>query len=844
MAESSSIKNPHFDVSAAVIRQLGAELISDEVTAVMELIKNSYDADADWVRINITTKNTNNTNHYYSNVQGSIVIEDNGFGMDETDIESGWLVVSVSKKRLDKKNGKTTPAGRTPLGDKGVGRLSVQRLGNKFEMVTGKKRKEYFNRIAFDWSHFSDDIPLSKVKIHTSRIQKPYNKEGTTLVISDLLDPQKWQGSSWDAFRGHLSQLIFPYKDKRVFEIYLSKDGEPVDLDELNENLRNLAVSEHLFQFDGKKLTINSKVSFDKLSGNTKDEEFIQTSIMEDSGKDFFNFLTDGISNKKLFIPDAKYVGKRGHLFEVKRTFDLNTIGQLVYIDDRENAIDDANEDVDRYFAQPGSFSGEIRDYYFKETESVSNAFDTLGEFKKLVQNQAGIRIFRDGFGLRPYGLDGNDWLRLGDQQTSGSSYYGLRPGNVIGFISIGAKSNEKLKEKTDREGFVASPYSANFFKLTDKIREEINGTLEQTRRSFNDYKARQVSEKEGFSGLKDSFQQLQATSVSATMLESKTKSLEKEIQEAGKILNHEYVRIQPLKILDRKLFEGSKNFLDHINELLKKATKLLGQIELLLQEAKRLDGHVKYLEPLIKDLESQLTDFSQLAGLGLTAEALSHELSNIVDRITQQTNKAVNDYNKDSKRADQIFLLHVENVKSSIKSFRKQLSHLAPSLKYVRENKGLHSISSFVEEIVEFYEEKFDGKIDVKFKLHGSDFQMEANKGRLTQIIDNILLNSEYWLKERMKIEKGFKASVQIEAREPFLLIRDNGYGIDPLIEDRVFQPFVTSKPKNIGRGLGLYIVQQLLETLGCSIILSPKRNENNRRYIFQIDLSKILRS
>jgi signal transduction histidine kinase len=844
VAESEGIKNPHFDVSAAVIRQLGAELISDEVTAVMELIKNSYDADADWVRINITTGNVSDPKHFFQNVAGSIVIEDNGFGMDETDIKDGWLIISVSKKRTDKKIGKTTPAGRTPLGDKGVGRLSVQRLGNKFEMITGKKRKNHFNKIAFDWSDFSDDIPLSKVKIHSSIIQKSFNKEGTTLIISDLIDPNKWDGGAWNIFRGHLSQLIFPYKDKRVFDIYLNKNGEPYDFDILNESLRNVAASEHTFNFNGSVLTILSTVSFDKLSGNTKDQEFIEEYVVADKGKDFFNFLTDKVSNPKRFISGAKYNGKNGQLFQVEKIIDLNSIPELIYVDDNENEIDDTSGNIDRKFAQPGQFTGEIRDYYFRETDNINSTFDSLGEFKKIVQNQAGIRIFREGFGLRPYGLDGNDWLKLGGSQTSGSSFYGLRPGNVIGFISIGSKSNQNLKEKTDREGFVTSPYSRNFFLLTDKIRDEINVTLEQARRSLNEYKNRKTAEKQGISSIQDSMTQLKATSSTAINLEKSTKNLGKEIKEVGVLLNNQYVKIQALKNLDKKLFEGSKNFLDHINDLFKKATKSLEDIETLLIGAQQLDGHVKYLEPLIKDLQNQLNDFSQLAGLGLTAEALSHELSNIIDRITQQTDRAVMEYNREPKNANQILLLLVENVKSTVKSFRKQLSHLAPSLKYVRENKESFSIHNFFEELVQFYNDRFENSIEVDLKLNGSDFNIIANKGRVTQIIDNLFLNSEYWLKEKMKAEKGFKPAIRVKIQEPFVTISDNGYGIDPIIEDRVFQPFVTAKPRNIGRGLGLYITQQLMESMGCVIILATKRNDNNRRFIFQLDFSKILKS
>ena len=842
MDKLEGMENPHFDVSAAVIRQLGAELISDEVTAIMELIKNSYDADADWVRISISTSKASNPDHYYQDVLGKIVIEDNGFGMDEGDIRDGWLVISVSKKRADKEKGKTTPSGRTPLGDKGVGRLSVQRLGNKVEMITGKKRKDYFTRVAFDWNDFRDDIPLANVKIFTNRIKKDNNREGTTLVISDLIDPKKWTGQSWTSFWSHLSQLIFPYKDKRVFEVYLNKDGEAIDLDTLNENLRSLAVSEHVFSFSGKELSIKSKVSIEKLSGSTKDQEFIEQHIKVDSGKDFFNFLTDSVSNKKFFISNARHLGEGGQLFEATSKFQVEAIDKLIYLDDSGSQIDESDHETDRSLAQPGSFYGEIRDYYFKETETLENTFDSLGEFKKVVQNQAGIRIFRDGFGLRPYGLDGNDWLNLGGSQTSGASYYGLRPGNVIGFISISAKNNRYLKEKTDREGFVASPHSLNFMRLSNKVRDEINDILRQTRRSFNEYKNRKIKDQTGFLSITDSLAKLQSTSSKAKSLERKTEKTVQEIKAFETVLKSETQRIESSK-KDKAEYSQSKRFIEQVAKLLGDVHPLLEQLKVLVGDARKLESHVQYLEPSIKDLEDQLNDFSQLAGLGLTAEALSHELSNIIDRISQQIDKAVLEYNKKPQNASQILLLFVENVRSAIKSFRKQLSHLAPSLKYVRENKEKLSLVSFCSESVNFYQEKFNGKIQVRLEPNGTDFSIEANKGRLTQVFDNIVLNSEYWLKERMKSETGFLGVLAFEVREPFVYIHDNGFGIDPLIEDRIFQPFVTSKPKDIGRGLGLFIVQQLMESIGCSVILSSRRNEMNRRYIFQIDFSRILK-
>src|SRR4051812_3794108 len=128
---------PHFDISAAVVKQLGEELVTDEVTALIELVKNSYDADASYANVIVDTKNILQDDNLFFKEQndseendlkkdkGYIIVEDNGTGMGRKEIEQGWLTISFSKKRQQKEAGIVTPKKqRTPLGDKGLGRLS------------------------------------------------------------------------------------------------------------------------------------------------------------------------------------------------------------------------------------------------------------------------------------------------------------------------------------------------------------------------------------------------------------------------------------------------------------------------------------------------------------------------------------------------------------------------------------------------------------------------------------------------------------------------------------------------------------------------------------------------
>jgi len=823
-------RKPHFDVSAGLIRQLGEELVSDEVTAMMELIKNSYDADADWVVVEINTKDPySNPNIYYKDSKpGYISIKDNGFGMSETDIWDKWMKISLSSKKKFKAEGKTTDKGRTPLGEKGVGRLSTNKLGNRLELYTGEEKSDKINHVAFDWDSFEEDTSLTAVPVYINQFQKSKSEKGTTLIITNLRDSQKWEGGSWDKFRGQISQMIFPFKEKRVFNVYLKLNGENIDLDELSANVRKNSVATFNFKLENNKLQLSGKVKFQKLNGSNSPDaiEFYETKILRDFGQDFFSFLTDVESNKKYHVNDLKYSGKQGVFYTFKREIDFDLLpGNSLILNEKTNELEVAN---------PGNFEGEINDFYFQDTNSITQAFSSLSEFKRIVQNQVGIRIFRDGFGIKPYGIDGQDWLNLSGSQTSGSSFYGLRPGNVVGYVAITAIDNKNLKEKTDREGFTDSPYSMNFMKSMNYFISEVDGILESTRRSYNDYKTKIAKESSDIQSIADSFTKIRKTSTKGKSISEKAVQVKYNLVNAANRLKE--ISMSPQKNAEDK--ERAKLF-EAITKSLEEAEKVLDQVESILQETTKLNEYVNYLKPQIDSLEEQLSDFAELAGLGLTAEALSHELSNIIDRMVEETDRI----NKKLKGSSVIELtavnVYVEYIRSATKAFRKQLSHLAPSLKYVRESKEKISLKAFANEVKEYYEEKFGNKIRFITSLKGTDFTVKMNKGKLTQILDNIIINSEYWLKEKMKQNPRFQPSITLELKEPFIRIYDNGNGINQNIQDRIFQPFVSGKPKKVGRGLGLFIVQQLIETINGEIILSSEKNQYGNRYIFQIDLS-----
>jgi signal transduction histidine kinase len=811
----------HFDITPHIVKQLGEQLVSDEITALLELIKNSYDADASYVSIEISTTGQHTKEDlFYPNHNGFIIVEDDGFGMSEETIMKSWLIISYSQKRQLKEEKKTTPAGRTPLGDKGLGRLSTQRLADICEIITNENRSQG-THIAFKWTDFEKEIALSEVEIQSKKTL-PQKAKGTKLVLSNLNHSEVWKGQNLEKFKGQVSQIISPYKDHRPFKLYLKINGINIDIDKSNENLRDLAISRFEFDFDGKELAIKGKTKLTKFIGNKKGEfkEYLEI----DNGNKFYDFLSkkhEDISKSS----DGFFIE-----FEKKFAFNEDIGGLEIYDGERAN---------------PGAFSGVIDEFsydsWLSSDENIKEVFGKLSMYRDFAQSQAGIKLFRNGFAVKPFGIDGQDWLRLGDSQTFGDSYYTLKPANVLGYFSIDEAENEKLKEKTDREGLLSNPYSRNFFLMAFFIRDEINRFQEKSRRSYNEFLKIYKTENNGIKTVSQAFNELKDTKSKTEEVKQEFKdavvTVEKAIEDSRKIVTS--VESNPLFSTDLE-----KETIGKIAVLLaelKAIQNTLQKLEKVIAKTEKLNEVIDILEPKIQILEEQLSNFSELASLGLTAEAVSHEFSSIADRLAEKATFYASKL-QSKKLSDSDIYVFVEYINSAVNGLKIQLKHLDPALKYNREKKATFKLSAFFREEKDYYKNRFE-KLQIAFNLiEEDDFLITINRGKLVQIVDNILNNSEYWLLEKKNSEPSVHPAITIKIESPWVYIYDNGYGIAPAIENQIFEPFVTTKPKGEGRGLGLFIIQQLLDSAGCTIALEPSKNEYNRKYIFAINLSNII--
>ena len=818
-------KEYHFDITPHIIKQLGEQLVSDEITALLELIKNSYDADANYVSIEINTAGQyDKDNLFYQNQKGFIRIDDDGFGMDETTIMKSWLLISYSNKRSLNGPKEKTPKGRTPLGEKGLGRLSTQRLANICEIFT-KKLNQEGTHIAFNWKDFETEEALSNVKVK-HRIFNSNKKKGTIIYLTDLNNVEVWQGKNLEKFKGQILQVISPYKENRPFSVYLTVNGQKIELDKFNEALSDSAISKFDFNLTGSILTISGRTKLTKFLGNDTDSKEAYHSFVEiDGGNKLFGYL----KNKDSHIEQ----GTAPYFIRFEKKFEIDKDVKLEVLDGER--------------ALPGDFSGIINEFSYKseqlkDEDSINDIFGAFENYKDFAQAQIGIKIYRNGFAVLPYGIDNSnkDWLGLSSSQTK-TSFYDLRPDNVIGYISIDEGINFELKDKTDRSGLISNPYSRNFITLVHFIKDQINLYQRSIRRNYNDFINVYKVENNGIKTVSQAFKELKDTKVRTEEVKDDFIKSKKLVHDSIETLSTTSKKVQNDPLFTTDLEKEIALKIDSLTIELKTIEKTLERLEFVIAKTIKLNEVIDILQPKIRILEEQLNNFSELASLGLTAESVSHEFVSIADRLAEKAVFYEMKLKKNELSDSDVFVL-LEYINTTVNGLKIQLKHLDPALKYNREKKSSFKLSEFFEYEKEYYLNRFD-KNNIKFIIDvHDDFIINMNRGKMVQIIDNILNNSEYWLIQKNKEDNRFNPIITVKIASPWIYIFDNGFGIPNGVENQVFEPFVTTKAFGEGRGLGLFIIKQLLDSAGCTILLEPKRNEYKRKYIFAINLSNII--
>lgn len=192
-----------FSIDAGIIDRLGKELVARHETAVSELVKNAYDADAKKVKLTFIDS---------SEVGGIIVINDDGVGMTKEQLVNGFMRLASS----DKIHYPFSPIyNRKRAGKKGIGRFAAQRLGKQLTITTQTEDSEQALEITINWDDFKNDQDLMFIdnKIEYKN-RMPKKRSGTRLLIKNLRD--KWTEAQIKRVYRYASEILQPFPLAKV----------------------------------------------------------------------------------------------------------------------------------------------------------------------------------------------------------------------------------------------------------------------------------------------------------------------------------------------------------------------------------------------------------------------------------------------------------------------------------------------------------------------------------------------------------------------------------------------------------------------------------------------------
>ena len=394
-SDEGGAQRVNFEYHPRLIRALGAELVTSDIVAIIELVKNSYDASAH----NVTIR-------FAEDAQGEYIeIEDDGLGMTRDVIMNAWFTVATPHKV----NNNMTRLGarqRRVSGDKGLGRLSAARLGGRLEMITKAKGDRCW-KVDVRWdASSSDDETSGRTAATISEIDaaSDIRKHGTRIRIYDL--GKRWSDPSFVELRDSLARLLSPFKTNDVFNITLFTNSSL-----LPEEIA-VEVPEFLI-----------KPPY-KVTGSV------------DS--------TGNVEAQYRHATEAGNVREKDISFSWRVTYDSSP---------------DLFERSNPARSQCGEFTFEIRawDLNPDERHSIANRFRIQArEIQRVINTNKGISLYRDGVLVLPKTDQGKDWLGL---DTRRIQRVGPRIGtrNVIGFVNIQADANPEIKDTSDREALASN---------------------------------------------------------------------------------------------------------------------------------------------------------------------------------------------------------------------------------------------------------------------------------------------------------------------------------------------------------------------------------------------------
>lgn len=235
-------------------------------------------------------------------------------------------------------------------------------------------------------------------------------------------------------------------------------------------------------------------------------------------------------------------------------------------------------------------------------------------------------------------------------------------------------------------------------------------------------------------------------------------------------------------------------------------------------------------------------TELVNLAGVGLMVEIVAHELN----RATAYTLHLLSSIDTESTPPELSSTL--KTLGYQLETISKRLRVLDPVSTAGRQRKVSFDMVTLVRDTIQSHEAQFDRhKIQASLSTipPNTTWQVKLVKGMVVQVLDNLISNSVYWIKQQAKLYPAAARAINIalDVHLNRIVFSDTGPGVDPSIQYDIFNAFVTHKPPGEGKGLGLFIAREIAKYHGAKLYLSDERTVHQDRlntFIFEFGATK----
>lgn len=838
-------KDLHFKTNVQLKSIIGKDLINDDNIAILELVKNSFDADAKKVKVKYFNLKRNDDENVedYSSLTSRLIIQDDGIGMDIYDIRDKWLNIAYSEKKSNKTQHK-----RRMAGAKGVGRFSCDRLGEYLNLFAKTSKDSNYYKLSIDWKKFEIEDE---------------DKEIQSIPLKyEILSPNEFQSLGFSNFEHGVLLEIIKLRSNWAYPI-LDKNGNIIDWDvakfvELKKYLEKLINPNQAFESNDFGVYIDAP-------------EFLQ----ENNSKDDY----------------SKFIGKvENRIFE---HLDFKTTSIETY-------ITDGGKELFTELKDKGETIFWIREknpFYPYITNAKATVYYLSPYAKSFFTKQTGIRsvdygsifLFINGFRVPPYGELGNDWLGLDQRKAQGySRYIGLR--ELVGQIEIlnevnefqivssreGIVKNESYKNLTQSENnnsffykafrrleryvveglnWDSAPEHENLIEIHKKIvsgetkEEDLEYSEDLITKQKRVYSAihniisaksnevielyinenlitqkieeeREVSERE-FNQLVEDFsnKKIDADTLNKILHKKaqENEELEKQLKEFSKYTTNEATTKAILELQDYKKTVEKQTLL--IEDLRKQLEDLKQQKETAEKSATSLKEKViKFESDLSIEKEKNLYLLATRRTLSPDADGLIHTikinnvevrdgLENIIDDLTE------NDFDIQDliKRLGFLKICAERSLKMAEFVTRADL-------KDDIEKKDV-DVVKYIVEYLTLYGETFSENLKFSFSNNNEHLSKKLSVLNLSIILDNLISNAVKW--DANKIQIDFE---KVSGKQLLIFFSDNGKGLsEKFIKDseKIFELSVRDVPPSgySGSGIGLFYTKNLLNEMNCDI-------------------------